>query len=67
MTVHEPLMAVLVRVRFRYWQTAVMLMFMMGIMTVPMLVHHDCVNMFVAVLLSQMQPKTEPHETACDN
>ena len=67
MTVHERVVMVLVRVWLPHWHTALVFMFMMGIMNVPMLVHHDCVNMFVAVLLSQMQPKSEPHETAREN
>jgi hypothetical protein len=67
MAVHERFVTVLVHVRLPHWHPALVFMFVMGIMTVPMLVHHDFVNMFVAVLLSQMQPKSEPHETACDN
>ena len=67
MTVHECFMAVLVCVGFFYWHAVLVFMFVMGIMSVPMLVRRNVVNMFVAVLLSQMQPKTEPHETACDN
>jgi len=67
MTVHEPFMAVLVRVRLPYWHTTLVLMYMMGIMSVPMFVHRDLVNMFMPVLLSQMQPKSEAHEAARDN
>ena len=39
----------------------------MGIVSVTMLVHYDFVNMFVAMLLSQMQPKSEGHQAARNN
>jgi hypothetical protein len=63
MKVHEHFMAVRVRVLFN-WHTVLVSMFMMSIMSVPVLVHGDFVNMFVPMLLSQMQPKSEAHETA---
>ena len=54
MTVHERFMAVLVRVRLPH-RHAVMFMFMMGIMSVPMIVRCcHFVNMFVPVLLSHV-------------
>ena len=39
-------------------------MFMMGIVSVPMIVHYDSVKMFVSVLLGQMQPKSKAHQAA---
>ena len=64
MKVRERLMEVRVRMRLPHWYTVLVFMFMMGIMSVPMLVHDDFVNMFVPVLLSQMQPESEAHQAA---
>ena len=44
-----------------------MLVFMMGIVSVTMLVHYDFVNVLVPVLLSQMQPKSKAHQAARNN
>ena len=63
MKVRERFMEVRVRVRLPHWHTVLVFMYMMGIMSVPMLVHGDFVNMFVPMLLSEMQPKSEAHET----
>jgi len=67
MKVRERLMGVRVRMRLLHWYTVLAFMFMMGIMSVPMFVHDDFVNMFVPVLLSQVQPKSEAHEAARHN
>ena len=57
-------MAVPVRVRISHRYAVLVFMLMMGIMSVPMVVRHDFVNMLVSMLLSQMQPKPEAHQDA---
>ena len=42
------------------------LVLVMGIVTMPVLVFHRLVEVFMLVLFGQMQPKTQPHQAARD-
>jgi hypothetical protein len=65
MSMHQPFMAMPVRVRSMLHRHVILVfMLMMGIMSVPMIMRYDFVSMIMPVPLSQVQPKPEAHQDA---
>jgi hypothetical protein len=67
MSVHRLGMPVPMRMRLARRVARTMIVLVVLVVTVPVLVLHEVVEVFVFVLFGQVQPKAETHETAGDN
>ena len=66
MPVHERRMTVPMHMRLSGRHVGPVVMSMVLVVPMPVLVFHRVMNVLVIVLLDQVQPEPEAHQTACD-